>query len=157
MNTEKIKELVNILENSGLSVLEAEKDGCRIRLEKPGVYNGLQQAERLPAYSTEKNESEENTVSESEDTEPACSAGADSYEGTPVLSPMVGVFYSKPSPESEPFVKPGDRVTAGQTVCIVEAMKLMNEITAEKDGIIEAVLVSDEELVEFGQELFYIK
>ena len=77
--------------------------------------------------------------------------------GTPVTSPMVGVFYAAPSPESEPFVTVGQSVKKGQVVCIIEAMKLMNEIAAEKDGVITEVCVNNGDIVEFGQPLFYIK
>lgn len=73
-----------------------------------------------------------------------------------VKSPMVGVFYSKLSPDDKPYVSVGTRVTRGQTLCIIEAMKLMNEITAHRDGIISKVFPKDGELVEFGQDLFLI-
>ena len=70
---------------------------------------------------------------------------------------MVGVFYAAPSPDSEPFVTVGQSVKKGQVVCIIEAMKLMNEIAAEKDGVITDVCVSNGDIVEFGQPLFYMK
>ena len=72
-------------------------------------------------------------------------------------SPLVGTFYAAPSPDSEPFVKTGDTVKKGQVLGIIEAMKLMNEIESEYDGVIEAILVNDEEVVEYGQPLFRIK
>ncbi|MDO4356300.1 MAG: acetyl-CoA carboxylase biotin carboxyl carrier protein, partial [Clostridia bacterium] len=75
---------------------------------------------------------------------------------TPVKSPMVGVFYAAPSPEKPPFVKVGDRVKKGDVLCIIEAMKLMNEITAEQDGEIADVCVANGDVVEFGQILFKI-
>ena len=74
-----------------------------------------------------------------------------------VPSPMVGTFYRAPSPESPAFVKLGDRVSAGQTLCIVEAMKLMNEIESEVDGVVTAILVENAQPVQFGQSLFKIK
>ncbi|ARN57620.1 acetyl-CoA carboxylase biotin carboxyl carrier protein [Sedimentisphaera salicampi] len=74
-----------------------------------------------------------------------------------VSSPIVGTFYTAPTPEAEPFVKIGDRVTPETVVCIVEAMKVMNEIKAETSGVIEKVLVSNGESVEYGQELFKVK
>ncbi len=86
------------------------------------------------------------------------SAASQALSGkTPVKSPMVGVFYQAASPEAEPFVRPGQAVKKGQVLCIVEAMKLMNEITAERDGIIEQVCVSDGDIVEYGQTLFYMQ
>lgn len=74
-----------------------------------------------------------------------------------VTSPLVGTFYAASSPEAEPFVKVGDRVKKGQILGIIEAMKLMNEIESEFDGVVEAVLVNNEDIVEFGQPLFRIK
>ena len=81
----------------------------------------------------------------------------DIASGNTVSSPLVGAFYASPSPDAEPFVKTGDRVKKGQVLGIIEAMKLMNEIESEYDGVVEAVLVNNEEVVEYGQPLFRIK
>lgn len=78
-------------------------------------------------------------------------------KGKPVLSPMVGTFYSSPSPESEPFAKTGDNVGVGQVVCIIEAMKLMNEIESEVSGKVTEICVKDGETVEYGQVLMYVE
>lgn len=77
-------------------------------------------------------------------------------KGEPVTSPLVGTFYTSASPELEPFVKVGDCVKKGQVLGIIEAMKLMNEIESEKDGVVEAILVENEQMVEYGQPLFSI-
>ncbi len=82
---------------------------------------------------------------------PAASAG------TPVKAPIVGTFYSASSPDAAPYVKVGDRVEAGQVLCIIEAMKLMNEIEAEQSGVIREILVKNAEPVEYGQTLFMIE
>ena len=82
---------------------------------------------------------------------------AESDEDDYITSPIVGTFYSAPSPEAKAFVKVGDKVKAGQTVCILEAMKLMNEIECDFDCEIEAVLVSNEQKIEYGQPLFKVK
>ena len=74
-----------------------------------------------------------------------------------VTSPLVGVFYAAPAENAEPYVAIGDRVKKGQTLCIVEAMKLMNEITAEEDGVISEICVTNDQVVEFGTELFRMK
>ena len=74
-----------------------------------------------------------------------------------VTSPLVGTFYAAPSPEAEPYVKVGDTVKKGQVLGLIEAMKLMNEIESEYDGVVEAILVENEEVVEYGQPLFRIK
>jgi len=81
----------------------------------------------------------------------------DIASGNTVSSPLVGTFYASPSPDAEPFVKTGDRVKKGQILGIIEAMKLMNEIESEYDGVVEAVLVNNEGAVEYGQPLFRIK
>ena len=86
--------------------------------------------------------------------QPAPKAGADTVS---VTSPMVGVFYQAPAENAEPYVKVGDRVKAGTVLCLVEAMKMMNEITAEESGIIAEVCVSNGQVVDFGKELFRIK
>ena len=78
-------------------------------------------------------------------------------DGNVVKSPLVGTFYNAPSPDAEPYVKEGDTVKKGQVLAIVEAMKLMNEIESEFDGTVEKVLVSNEDVVEYGQPLFVIK
>ena len=82
---------------------------------------------------------------------------AEEISGTKIESPMVGTFYIAPSPTSDPFIKEGDNVIEGQTLCIVEAMKLMNEINCDFDCEIEAILVSNEQKVEYGQPLFRVK
>lgn len=140
MRIEEIKELVAILEQSSLSYLEVTKGEFQLKLGK--------------SVSAETAGPVETTVpAKSEIVEvPSIPVG-----GTPVTSPMVGVFYAAPSPESEPFVTVGQSVKKGQVVCIIEAMKLMNEIAAEKDGVITDVCVSNGDIVEFGQPLFYMK
>lgn len=91
----------------------------------------------------------------------AAPAADDDLENDPSLetlpSPMVGTFYRSPSPDSEPFVKLGDEVKKGQVLCIIEAMKLMNEIESESDGVVAAILVDNAQPVQFGQPLFKIK
>ena len=88
---------------------------------------------------------------------PAAASEAPEEGGKVITSPLVGTFYSASSPDAEPFVKEGDTVKKGQVLGIIEAMKLMNEIESEFDGVVEAVLVSNEEVVEYGQPLFRIR
>ncbi|MBK5944646.1 acetyl-CoA carboxylase biotin carboxyl carrier protein, partial [Halorhodospira halophila] len=83
-------------------------------------------------------------------------AGDDEPEGEPIRSPMVGTFYRAPSPTAKPFVEEGQRVKAGDTLCIVEAMKMLNQIEADRDGVITAVLVENGQPVEYDQPLFLI-
>ena len=92
---------------------------------------------------------------------PAAPAAAEQaapvQDGTPIESPMVGVFYSAPSPDSDPYVTVGSNVKKGDVVCLIEAMKLMNEVTAEKSGTITEICVENGQVVEYGQPLFLIK
>lgn len=88
---------------------------------------------------------------------PQAKAVSDTPKGTPITSPMVGAFYAAPSPGSEPYVKVGDVVKAGQVVCIVEAMKLMNEIESEVSGKVVQICVEDGQSVEYGQVLMYVE
>ena len=140
MNIKEIKELVNILENSTLSTLELSEEGKTIKLGKKNENT----IENFKTTQDEKQVAEDIIEEHSKEIKDA------------VKSPMVGVFYSKPSPDDKPYVSVGTRVTRGQTLCIIEAMKLMNEITAHRDGIISKVFPKDGELVEFGQDLFLI-
>lgn len=143
---DEIKEFISVLEASSLSVLELQKeDGSKIRLEKPRQI--ISQTVSQPDVQTVAPQN----VSVSQPQE----AAPDSCKS--IKSPIVGVFYAAPSPDSEPYVSVGKQVKKGDTVCIVEAMKCMNEIQAEEDGEIVAILAKDGELVEYGQPLFNIK
>ena len=143
---DEIKEFISVLEASSLSVLELQKeDGSKIRLEKPRQI--ISQTVSQPDVQTVAPQN----ISVNQPQE----AATDSCKS--IKSPIVGVFYAAPSPDSEPYVSVGKQVKKGDTVCIVEAMKCMNEIQAEEDGEIVAVLAKDGELVEYGQPLFNIK
>ena len=146
MKIEDIKELVKVLEQSSLSYLEISQGEFQLKLGKGGS--------KEPVISTAAPASEAiaPVTAPAATGEPAAPAG-----GIPVKSPMVGVFYAAPSPEAEPLVTVGQAVKGGQVLCIIEAMKLMNEITAEKDGVITEVCVTNGDIVEFGQPLFYIQ
>lgn len=90
-------------------------------------------------------------------TETAAPASAENHKGKPITSPMVGTFYAASSPDAEPFVKVGQSISKGEVVCIVEAMKLMNEIEAEFSGTITEICVENAQPVEFGQVLMYVE
>ena len=137
-NIEEIKELMALLENSSLSALEVQQDDVKVRLEKPAVTVAAPVAAPAPAPAP-------------------VAAPAPADAGKAINAPIVGVFYAAPSPDSEPYVSVGKRVKKGDVVCIIEAMKCMNEIQAEEDGEITAVLATNGELVEYGQPLFAIK
>ena len=143
-----VKEFIEMLESSTLSVLEIKNgDGSAIRLEKstsaaPAVV--MQSSVTAPAP-------------EAAAPQPAPAPSAPVAEGKTVNSPIVGVFYAAPSPESKPYVAVGQKIAKGDTICIVEAMKCMNEIQSELDGEVTEVLVNDGDLVEYGQPLFRVK
>ena len=154
MDLEKIAGLVKILEDSSLTELTVREGETKIHLSKldhPPVVApaaaGTPVFAPQPALST---------------TAPAeAPAAAPAKEEAPeeeyIVSPIVGTFYSAPAPDAPAYVRVGDHVKAGQTVCILEAMKLMNEIQSEFDCEIEAVLVSNEQKVEYGHPLFRVK
>lgn len=154
MDLEKLKELIQILEESGLSELEIEEEGSRIRLQKPGTAPAPAAPVTVapPVYAA-KPVDDDNPVTASQATKDAVED-----DGLVTIdAPMVGVFYSAPSPDDDAFVKPGDQIAIDQTVCIVEAMKLMNEVTSKLRCEIVRVLVDNAEPVEYGQPLFAVR
>ena len=145
MNIKQIRELAQILSDNELSALEFTEGETRIRMERgsgqnPPAQNGI----------TAKEQTVSNISAQAE----ARDAGVDFNNLTEVKSPLVGVFYGAPSPEADPFVKVGSAVTKGDVLCIVEAMKLMNEIVAEQEGTVVDICAHNGDIVEFGQTLF---
>jgi acetyl-CoA carboxylase biotin carboxyl carrier protein len=152
LDFEELQELIRILEESGLAEIEVEEEGRRIRLQKSGPPAVLQLVAAVPEVAPTSQAPLSPNPSAAEIEEP------DEALGMPTIdAPMVGTFYAASAPGEEPFVQVGDTVEENQTVCIVEAMKLMNEIGAKFAGIIEKVLVENGQPVEFGQPLFAIR
>ena len=139
MDLEKIEKLVKIIENSSMLDFSIQEGDTKIKMSRRGTVGVPGEAAVAVTHVA------------------AASAEAESDEDDYITSPIVGTFYSAPSPEAKAFVKVGDKVKAGQTVCILEAMKLMNEIECDFDCEIEAVLVSNEQKIEYGQPLFKVK
>ena len=150
MNLRQIRELVRLLESSGLSVLEIEEADLRVRLEK-GQTAGL--AQPVPAALPQAVPAAL-PVETAPDPAPVADGTVDFNRLKEVKSPLVGIFYAAPSPGAEPFAGVGSRVRKGDVLCVVEAMKLMNEITADADGEVIDVCVQNGQVVEFGQILF---
>ena len=144
MSIEKISKLVEIMNENDLVEVELQEKDLKIKLKKPGCNMVAAPAMMAPAMPAAISATGAPTV---DDT-----AGL-----TPIPSPIVGTFYSAPSPESADFTSVGDTVTNDTVVCIVEAMKIMNEVKAEISGTIEKVLVKNGEPVEYGQPLFLVK
>jgi acetyl-CoA carboxylase biotin carboxyl carrier protein len=148
MKLQQIRELVRMLEESSLTLLEIEEEGTRIRLEKSVSPSQVSMEGEPPACASPLS-----PAVPSADVPPA---GINYTNLKEIKSPMIGVFYEAPSPGAEPFVRPGAVVKKGDVLCILEAMKIMNEITAEEDGQIIDVCVNNGEIVEYSQTLFKI-
>lgn len=169
MELEKLRDLIRMLENSTLSEIEIEEEGRRIKLRKPApeVVASHQVVQALPIHTeaaqqtpprSEPTAKQETPQHESKSDPEKPEAAAEEEEGLVTInSPMVGVFYSAPAPGEAPFVKPGDSIDTDQTLCIVEAMKLMNEVTAKFAAVVAKCLVENGEPVEFGQPLFAVR
>jgi len=134
----KIKDLIKLMEDHDLTAFELEDSGFKVRLEKGGTPEQVIAA--APPVAVEEKALEKIVAEETEE----------------ISAPMVGTFYKSPSPDADAFVKVGDAVDEGTVVCIIEAMKVMNQIKAEKSGVIQRILVEDASPVEFGQGLFVI-
>ena len=149
MTIDEIKELLDLFNASGVGELEIERDGVRIRIRKAGQVAEYQ----VSPASTAAAQPQETTAS----VESAPAAGAEDSGQILVKSPIVGTYYEAASPDSAPFVNVGDAVEPGQVLCIIESMKLMNEIEAETAGVIAAKLVENGRPVEYGEALFSIR
>ncbi len=139
---ERIKELLKSLENSSVEELEIDVEGLKLKVK-------FNREKKTTSYAPEVVEVPETPQQKEEPRE------EENYYV--VESPMVGTFYRAPAPGAEPFVKEGDYVEKGQTLCIIEALKVMNEIESEVSGVVRKILVENGQPVEFGQPLFYIE
>ena len=148
---DRLKEILYILENSDVNEIDVTFFGIRYRVvkEAPGVEEGLPEATVTPKQTTDGSDIPE--MSETATKEP------DSTPGVEILSPMPGTFYRSPSPDDPPYVKEGDSVKKGDPLCIIEAMKIMNEIEAEDNGFIQKIFIESGQAVEFNQPLFIIE
>ncbi|PKO46525.1 MAG: acetyl-CoA carboxylase biotin carboxyl carrier protein [Betaproteobacteria bacterium HGW-Betaproteobacteria-22] len=149
MDLRKLKKLIDLVEESGISELELTEDGEKVRISRnftssapaqhyAPIHYAPQQATPAPAAA------------------PAAEAAPVVEEGHAVKSPMVGTFYRAPSPDAKPFVEVGDAVAVGDTLCIIEAMKLLNEIESDKAGVVKKILVDNGQAIEYGEPLFII-
>ncbi|MGI6255718.1 MAG: acetyl-CoA carboxylase biotin carboxyl carrier protein [Acutalibacter sp.] len=149
MDVKTIESLAKLMQETGLTALELSEGESVLKLErKHEVIAAAPAAPVAPAAAPVAVGAEALGVAHEQ--------AAPQKEGTLVLSPTVGVFYASPSPDSRPFVEVGDQVKKGDTLCIIEAMKLMNEIPAEVDGTVAEICVGNGQVVEFNQPLFRI-
>ena len=140
MNEEIIRKYAGLMKELELNCLEITEQDTKIRLVRAGqgpIMNAI-------------------PVTHPQTAMPAAESKPETAGYEEITSPMVGVFYEAPAENADPFVKKGDRVKKGDTLCIIEAMKLMNEVTAEQDGVIQEICVKNGETVEFGTVLFLI-
>jgi len=149
MDIRKVKKLIELLEESGIAEIEINEGEESVRISRyspsapapaPVQYAAPAPVAPAPDASTESSDSKDESIS-----------------GHTVNAPMVGTFYSAPSPGAPDFVKVGDSVNEGDTICIIEAMKILNQIEADKSGTVKAVLVENAQPVEFGQPLIVIE
>lgn len=156
MDSKRLAEIADVMENRGLTRVRVEEpDGTAVELERASAAQPV--AVPMPMPSAMATPVAAPTVAPAA-PEPAARAPAAAPEpkGTEVTAPMVGVFYAAPAPGDEPFVHVGSKVKAGETLCIIEAMKVLNEVTAEADGEVLEICVADGDLVEFGSCLMRI-
>lgn len=139
MKEADIRKYAQLMQELGLTGLEITEDARKVRLERSVSAPARETVYAVPEASVQP--------------QPA----AENKDYISVKSPIVGVFYSAPAENADPYVSVGDKVSKGQTLCILEAMKLMNEIPAEEDGVIAQICVTNGQVVEYGTELFRIK
>lgn len=150
MNIKEIKELINLMNENGLTELEIEREGVKIRIRKSagGKFETIREEPSMPGIAeTVKLDQEDSNKKEQKKEKNLI----------PIKTPMVGTFYRTPAPDAKPYVEIGQKIDVGQVVCIIEAMKLMNEIKSEVKGKVVEVLVENANPVEYGQALFMVE
>jgi len=141
MELDDLKELISFLKDTDITELQVEKDGTKVKIRRQMILSSLEMRPKPPLTIIEK-------TGESEE---------DIQRLITITCPIVGTFYRAPSPDAPPFVDAGTRVRKGQVICIIEAMKLMNEIESEVDGVIVRALVENGQPVEYGEPLFLVE
>lgn len=145
MDIRKIKKLIELVEESGIAELEITEGEESVRIHRGGV------APVAPVYAPAP------VAAAAAPAAPVVDAAPSAPTGHTVKSPMVGSFYRASSPEAKPFVEVGSKVNVGDTLCIIEAMKMMNQIESDKAGVVKAILVNNQDAIEFDQPLFVIE
>jgi acetyl-CoA carboxylase biotin carboxyl carrier protein len=142
MELEDLKELIELLKDTDITELQVEKDGTKVKIKREKVLSSIE----VPVHKTTA--LRESIVTETEE---------ETQRLVTVTSPIVGTFYRSPTPEAPHFAEVGAKVSKGQVLCIIEAMKLMNEIESDLDGIVAKILVENGQPVEYGEPLFLIE
>ena len=151
MDIRKIKKLIELLDESGVAEIEIHEGEESVRISRYGA------AAPAPVYAAPAAPVAPAPVAVPAADAPAADSGSNIPAGHAVKSPMVGTFYRSSSPGSKPFVEVGQSVSVGETLCIVEAMKILNQIEADKSGVVKAVLVENGQPVEYDQPMFVIE
>ncbi|MDC3078491.1 acetyl-CoA carboxylase biotin carboxyl carrier protein [SAR86 cluster bacterium] len=152
MDIRKVKKLIEMLENSSLNEIVIKEGEESVKLVKSAGFNQAPQMVSAPHQVIEQPVTEQKLSEETnEEIKPK------TIDGKSINSPMVGTFYSSPNPGADSFVKVGDKVSEGDVLCIIEAMKMMNEVKSDYNGVIKEILISDAEPVEYGEALFIIE
>ena len=150
MELKEEKELLKAFDESGSAYMEIEQDGTKIKLKKPSeTIQTVSQVVAAPQMM-------EQTPVTTQPTEATPAAATEQLDGEQVLAPLVGVFYAAPSPEEPAYVQVGDKVKQGQVICLIEAMKMMSEITSPRDGVVKQIYVKNQDVVGFEEPLFLI-
>ncbi len=161
MNFKEILELIDKVSESGIGAVEVEQAGTKVRIEgKPAQQSVMAAPQQQPQYDTAQPQMTAYSAPQPVETkaEQKQRLEEESEAGLHIItSPIVGTFYRSPNPESPVFVNEGDRISKGQVLCIIEAMKLMNEIESEVDGIVVRIFPSNGQPVEYGEKLFAVK
>lgn len=156
MDSKRLAEIADVMEDRGLTRVRVEEpDGTAVELERASAAQPVAVPMPMPSAMAAPVAAPATAPAAPEPAAQA-PAAAPKSQGTEVTAPMVGVFYAAPAPGDEPFVRVGSKIKAGETLCIIEAMKVLNEVTAEADGEVLEICVADGDLVEFGSCLMRI-
>lgn len=161
MDLRKLKKLIELVEESGIAELEIAEGEEKVRISKAGSSSAPGYTWMMPMQTGAMPVSQGQPQSPADSASAHCEALEETKavlpDGHVVKSPMVGTFYRAPSPGASPFIEVGQTVKVGDTLCIIEAMKLLNEIEADKNGVVKAILVENGQPVEYGEHLFIIQ
>jgi acetyl-CoA carboxylase biotin carboxyl carrier protein len=156
MKAKEIQELIDFISNSGLAEVKIETDEFKLSIKKHAD-SSAPKTEYTPAPTPPPVNPAQQTAQSPPPAEPVSNPSkTEATQYIEIKSPMIGTFYRTPNPDSEPFIKVGDSITAGQTVCVIEAMKLFNEIESEISGKVVKILVDNSSPVEYDQPLFLV-
>lgn len=157
MDSKRLAEIADVMEDRGLTRVRVEEpDGTAVELERASAAQPVAVPMPMPGAVTAPAVAPVAMPAAAPETAVQAPTAAPEPKGVEVTAPMVGVFYAAPAPGDEPFVRVGSKVKAGETLCIIEAMKVLNEVTAEADGEVLEICVADGDLVEFGSCLMRI-